>query len=75
MKEHDNELSAILIQLFSILDDRTIDAEEGILICRAGMQLLKKVREKMPKYWQRILIDASCTALEECAQFLELHRV
>lgn len=73
MKDHETnrQLASVLLELFKILEDRKIDAQEGSQLCRACVLILRKVRNRVPKLWQRICIDTSINILNEVAEYLK----
>jgi hypothetical protein len=66
----EKDLYSVLIELFRILEDRTIDAQEGAQLCRACVLILQKIRTRVPKLWQRITIDTSINILNELSEYL-----
>ncbi len=65
------DLANILFELFKILEDRKVDAQEGAQLCRACVVILQKVRSRVPKLWQRIAIDTVVNILLEVAEYLK----
>ena len=70
-QETNKELASILIQLFKALEDRVIDAKEGASLCRAVVLIIAKIRPRLPKLWQRLVIDTASNILVETSQFLD----
>lgn len=70
-RQRNKEIAVILLDLFRILDDRKITTEEGIELCKACVKILHKIRDRVPKLWQRICIDTACNVLLEVSQYLD----
>jgi len=66
----EKQLYQILLELFKILEDRTIDAKEGSQLCRACVLILHKIRGRVPRLWQRITIDTVINILNELSEYL-----
>jgi len=69
-RKTEKDLYSVLIELFKILEDRTIDAKEGAQLCKACILILQKIRARVPKLWQRITIDTSINILNELSEYL-----
>tara|TARA_R100001443_G_scaffold116528_1_gene137193 strand:- start:4981 stop:5217 length:237 start_codon:yes stop_codon:yes gene_type:complete len=69
--ETNKELAHILIQLFSALEDRVIDAREGAQLCRAVVMIIAKVKPRLPKIWHRLLLDTASNVLKEASDYLD----
>ena len=69
--ETNKELAHILIQLFSALEDRVIDAREGAQLCRAVVMIIAKVKPRLPKIWHRLLLDTPSNVLKEASDYLD----
>ena len=70
-QETNKELAKVLLELFVILEDRKITAQEGIQLCKACVKILHKIRSRVPKLWQRICIDTVCNVLLEVSEHLD----
>jgi|TARA_R100000353_G_scaffold172323_1_gene137380 hypothetical protein len=66
----DRQLYQVLLELFKILEDRVIDAKEGSQLCKACVMILRKLRGRVPKLWQRIMIDTVINILNEVSEYL-----
>ena len=69
--ETNKEIGRILLSLFQALEDRVINATEGAELCRAVVVIIAKIRSRLPKLWQRILLDTASNILTETASYLE----
>tara|TARA_R110000737_G_scaffold274180_1_gene281091 strand:- start:75 stop:314 length:240 start_codon:yes stop_codon:yes gene_type:complete len=70
-KQNDQEVALLIFQLMKALEDRSIDAKEGALLCQGAIKLITKVRGQLPRLWQRFLMDTAISALEEAAKYLQ----
>lgn len=68
-KDNEQSLALILFQLFQVLEDRVITPAEGVELCKAVSFLCMKLKPKMPKYWQRFLLDAVSNACDEGVEY------
>ena len=66
---NEKNLASILFQLFQVLEDRVITPSEGKELCVAISFLCNKIKESMPKYWQRFLLNAAAEACKEGAEY------
>ena len=66
---NEKNLASILFQLFQVLEDRVITPSEGKELCIAISFLCNKIKESMPKYWQRFLLNAVGEACKEGAEY------
>lgn len=70
-QESNRELAKVLLELFRILEDKKVDAQEGAQLSRACVVILRKVRSRVPKLWQRICIDTAMNILQELSEYLD----
>ena len=66
----EKQLYTVLLELFKILEDRTIDAKEGSQLCKVCVMILRKIRSRVPRLWQRIAIDTVINILNEVSEYL-----
>ena len=69
-QQTNKDLAAVLLELFKILEDRTVDAREGAQLCKACIMILHKIRPRVPKLWQRITVDTVINILLELSSYL-----
>lgn len=69
-RETNKQLASVLLELFKILEDRKVDSEEGAQLCKACVVILRKIRGRIPKLWQRIAIDTVINILNEVHDYL-----
>ena len=69
--QNDKNLAMILFQLFQVLEDKTVTPEEGAQLCSAIAFLCMKIKPKLPKFWQRFLIDSVANALQEAEEYFK----
>jgi len=70
-RQTEKQLYQVILELFRILEDRTIDAKEGAQLCRVCILILHKLRGRVPKLWQRITIDTVVNILNELSEYLK----
>ena len=69
-RETNKQLASVLLELFKILEDRKVDSQEGAQLCKACVVILRKIRGRIPKLWQRIAIDTVINILNEVHEYL-----
>ena len=70
-RQTEKQLYQVILELFRILEDRTIDAKEGAQLARVCVMILHKIRGRVPRLWQRIAIDTVINILNEVSEYLE----
>jgi len=71
MREEQEAAARMIWKAVRALEDGAVSAQEGVYLCRAGAELLDKLRPRAKRWVARTAIDAAQLVLRQLASDLE----
>lgn len=60
-----------IITIIQMIEDRAVTPEEGVYLLDAVIEVLRKIRPQIKKWWFRVLLDGVIVSLSELQEHLK----